>query len=105
MRRQGPSARRPTENKSDAHRINDTSFDVDEPNRFWCGDITYIWTKEGWMYLAVVLGLFSRQVVGFSMGERMTRTVSAPAGPIENLRTHPKFHLPAGPRWGYLISA
>jgi putative transposase len=78
MRRQGPSAGRPTENKSDAHSINDTSFDVDEPNRFWCGDITYIWTKEGWMYLAVVLGLFSRQVLGFSMGERMIPKVPRP---------------------------
>jgi putative transposase len=48
-------------------------FDVEAPNRFWSGDITYIWTDEGWMYLAVVIDLFSRQVVGFSMGERMTR--------------------------------
>ena len=48
-------------------------FNVEAPNRFWSGDITYIWTDEGWMYLAVVIDLFSRQVVGFSMGERMTR--------------------------------
>jgi len=53
----------------------DRQFDVDEPNRFWSGDITYIWTDEGWVYLAVVLDLFSRQVVGFSMGERMTRAL------------------------------
>lgn len=50
-------------------------FDVDEPNRFWSGDITYIWTDEGWLYLAVVIDLFSRQVVGFSMSERMTRAL------------------------------
>ena len=48
-------------------------FDVEAPNRFWSGDITYVWTGEGWMYLAVVIDLYSRQVVGFSMKERMTR--------------------------------
>jgi putative transposase len=50
-------------------------FDVSEPNRVWSGDITYVWTDEGWLYLAVVIDLFSRQVVGFSMGERMTRAL------------------------------
>ena len=39
-------------------------FDVQEPNRVWVTDITYIRTYEGWLYLAVVLDLFSRQVVG-----------------------------------------
>jgi putative transposase len=48
-------------------------FDVEAPNRFWSGDITYIWTDEGWVYLAVVIDLFSRRVVGFSMNEHMTR--------------------------------
>jgi putative transposase len=46
-------------------------FDVKEPNRVYVGDITYIWTREGWLYLAVVIDLFSRQVVGWSMAERM----------------------------------
>jgi transposase InsO family protein len=48
-------------------------FDVAEPNRVWTGDITYVWTHEGWLYLAVVIDLHSRRVVGFSMNERMTR--------------------------------
>ena len=48
-------------------------FDVEQPNRFWTGDITYVPTDEGWLYLAVVIDLFSRQVVGFAMNERMTR--------------------------------
>jgi putative transposase len=48
-------------------------FSVDEPDRIWTGDITYLWTQEGWVYLAVVIDLFSRQVVGFAMNERMTR--------------------------------
>ena len=36
-----------------------------------CADITYVWTTEGWLYLATVIDLFSRQVVGFALGERM----------------------------------
>lgn len=45
----------------------DRQFDVDAPNRVWVTDITYIRTHEGWLYLAVVLDLFSRQVIGWSM--------------------------------------
>lgn len=48
-------------------------FTVDEPNRIWLSDITYIWTAEGWLYLAIVMDLFSRQVVGWSMGSRITK--------------------------------
>ena len=48
-------------------------FGVQEPNRVWTGDVTYVWTGEGWLYLAVVLDLFSRQIVGFAMAETMTR--------------------------------
>lgn len=51
----------------------DREFTVDDPDRVYVGDITYIWTQEGWLYLAVVLDLFSRQVVGWSMSHRMTR--------------------------------
>jgi putative transposase len=51
----------------------DREFTVSEPNRVYAGDITYIWTQEGWLYLAVVLDLFSRQVVGWSMSRRMTK--------------------------------
>lgn len=50
-------------------------FCVEAPNRVWSGDITYLWMDEGWLYLAVVIDLFSRQVIGFSMSERMTRTL------------------------------
>lgn len=46
-------------------------FDVSEPNQAYVGDITYIWTREGWLYLAVVIDLFSRHVVGWSMNKNM----------------------------------
>lgn len=50
-------------------------FSAAHPNRVWVGDITYIGTDEGWLYLAVVMDLFSRKVVGWSMSERMTATL------------------------------
>lgn len=49
----------------------DRGFDVERPNMAYVGDITYIWTREGWLYLAVVIDLYSRKVVGWNMGSRM----------------------------------
>lgn len=46
------------------------SFQVDTPNQVWCGDITYIWAGSRWCYLAVVLDLFTRRVVGWALAER-----------------------------------
>ena len=46
-------------------------FTVASPNRVWAGDITYVWTTEGWLYLAVVLDLYSRTVIGWAMGTRL----------------------------------
>lgn len=48
-------------------------FTASAPNQKWVADITYLWTGEGWLYLAVVLDLYSRFVVGWAMGERVTR--------------------------------
>jgi putative transposase len=49
----------------------DRDFTTTEPDRVWVADITYIWTTEGWLYLAVIIDLFSRRVVGWSMAEHM----------------------------------
>lgn len=54
-------------------------FDVSAPNRAWVTDITYIRTHDGWLYLAVVLDLFSRQVIGWSMGSRIDRNLAMDA--------------------------
>lgn len=51
----------------------DRQFEPGEENRRWGADITYIWTQEGWLYLAVVLDLFSRRVVGWSMQPTLER--------------------------------
>jgi transposase InsO family protein len=50
-------------------------FNATRPNQKWVSDITYIWTEEGWLYLAVIVDLYSRMVVGWSMSERMTSTL------------------------------
>ena len=50
-------------------------FDASDINQKWVGDITYIWTDAGWLYLAVVLDLYSRRVIGWSMGDRMTQSL------------------------------
>jgi transposase InsO family protein len=48
-------------------------FSCSTINEKWCGDITYLWTDEGWMYLAIVIDLFSRRVIGWSLNHRMTK--------------------------------
>jgi len=55
-----------------APNILNREFTIETPNQAWVGDITYIWTAEGWLYLATVIDLFSRRVVGWSMDSRMT---------------------------------
>jgi transposase InsO family protein len=53
----------------------DRKFEVDAPDVAWVTDITYVWTDEGWLYLAAILDLFSRRVVGFAMSERIDRAL------------------------------
>lgn len=48
-------------------------FEAPRPNTRWSGDLTYVWTGQGWLYLAVILDLFSRRVVGWAMGSRPDR--------------------------------
>lgn len=55
-----------------AANVLDRQFDAPSPNRKWAADFTYIWTGEGWLFLAVVVDLFSRRVVGWSMQPTMT---------------------------------
>ena len=50
-----------------AANILDRDFQADRPNQKWLADFTYVWTAEGWLYVAVVLDLFSRRIVGWSM--------------------------------------
>jgi len=54
-------------------------FSATRPAEKWCSDITYIWTAAGWLYLAVVIDLFSRRIVGWAMNVRMTSQLVADA--------------------------
>ena len=56
-----------------AENVLDRQFTVDRPDTVWAGDITYIRTRQGWLYLAVVLDLFSRTVVGWAVGKDLSR--------------------------------
>ena len=58
-----------------ADNILDRKFDVDAPDVAWVTDITYVWTDEGWLYLAAILDLFSRRVVGHAMSKRIDRAL------------------------------
>jgi transposase InsO family protein len=51
----------------------DRNFQPERPNQVWASDLTYVWTKEGWLFLAVIVDLFSRQVVGWSLDKTMTK--------------------------------
>ena len=55
-----------------AENLLDRNFAPAAPNQAWSSDITYVWTDEGWLYLAVVLDLFNREIVGWSIKSRMT---------------------------------
>ena len=50
-------------------------FTANRPNEKWVGDITYVWTAKGWLYLAVFIDLFSRQVIGWSMSKRINKAL------------------------------
>jgi transposase InsO family protein len=84
MRRNGIQATRPRPFKvttDSCHRLPiaentlDRQFTPEQANQVWASDITYVWTREGWLYLAIVIDLFSRRVVGWSMQQSMERSL------------------------------
>ena len=88
MREQGLRARekrrfqRTTDSQHDlpvAPNLLDRQFTVAAPNMAWVSDITYLWTREGWLYLVVILDLFSRRVVGWALRNRITRELAVEA--------------------------
>ena len=64
----------------------DRNFTADLPNQKWAGDISYVWTREGWLYLAVILDLHSRRVIGWAVSNRMKRDLAIRAA----VSIHPK---------------
>lgn len=68
-------------------------FTVARPDRVWAGDITYLWTQEGWLYLAALLDLSSRRVVGWACGERITHELTLSALKRAVQQRHPSAGL------------
>ena len=64
-------------------------FTVPAPNQTWVTDLTYVWTREGWLYLDVVLDLFSRRVVGWAMSPQMDQKMALDALAMALARRHP----------------
>ena len=71
-RRRGLPPDRGERSADAAANLLDRQFAVPAPNPKWVADFTYIWTAEGWLYVAVVLDLFSRRIVGWLMQSTMT---------------------------------
>ena len=63
-------------------------FDPEAPNSVWCGDITYLRTGEGWLFLATVIDLFSRRVIGWSVADHMRTELVADA--LDDGSRHPQ---------------
>lgn len=74
---------RATTDSRHAHPVADNllarQFEVAAPNQVWVGDITYVPTDEGWLYLATLVDLFSRRIVGWAMSERIDRQLTLTA--------------------------
>jgi len=68
-------------------------FDVNAANQVWASDISYLWTDEGWMYLAVVLDLYSRAVIGFSMQAHLNAALATEALQMALWRRKPQSGL------------
>src|SRR5512139_821036 len=71
-----------------APNVLDRSFEAPAPNRKWIADFTYVWTAEGWLYVAAVVDLFSRRVVGWSMSDASAATCGADCADRARRRTH-----------------
>lgn len=82
-------------------------FAVTAPNQVWCGDITYIWAGTGWVYLAVVLDLFSRRIVGWALSAKADSAVVCRALDMAyQTRGRPNgvlFHSDQGSQYGSLM--
>jgi len=71
-RRRGLPKDRAAREAAVAENVLDRAFEAVAPNQKWIADFTYVWTAEGWLYVAAVIDLFSRRVVGWSMSATMT---------------------------------
>jgi putative transposase len=72
-----------------AQNLLDRTFDAETPDARWTADITYLWTGQGWLYLAVILDLFSRRIVGWAMEQTLERRLVLSALDMAIASRHP----------------
>jgi len=103
----GPHAyKQATVERPDIPNVLDRQFDVDHANQVWCGDISYIWSGTHWVYLAVVLDLFARRIVGWALSNNPDTDLTIKALEYAyQLRGKPEdvlFHSDQGCQYGSL---
>jgi len=92
-RRNKPVGTKRRKGASAAPNLLDRDFRAEQPNRKWVSDTTYVWTKEGWLYVAVVLDLFSRLVVGWAMAAAIKGDTCIASGVVgEGTTAEADFH-------------
>lgn len=101
-----PKWKQTTNSKHDlpiAPNLINQDFNVDLPNTVWVGDITYNWTEEGWLYTAIVKDLCTKDVVGYAMGDRITKELAIKAMNMAIHRERPEsgliFHSDRGSQY------
>jgi putative transposase len=81
----------------------DRNFEASKPNKAWVSDITYLWTTEGWLYLAVIIDLYSRLVIGWSLNNRIDKCLIKDALRMAIWRRRPEsdliFHTDRGSQY------
>lgn len=86
-----------------AENLLDQNFQVEEANKVWVSDITYIGTEEGWLYLAIIMDLYSRKIVGWGMSDRLTNDLIEAALNQAIMRRNPQpgliFHSDRGSQY------
>jgi transposase InsO family protein len=75
-----------TKIKNAAPNLVKQNFSSSRPNQLWTRDLTYIWTREGWLYFAIILDVFARRIVGYAMGVRLSASLVTAA--LEQALTH-----------------
>jgi len=92
-RRSRPITTKQDEQNSVAPNILDQNFMAEQPNQKWVGDITYIATREGWLFLAILMDLFSRRIVGWAMGVKIDGLLVQKAWKMAIANRHPAKEL------------
>jgi putative transposase len=92
-RRRGPKTTDSRHGYGVAPNLLERNFDVMAPNVAWCGDITYVWTEEGWLYVSVLLDLYARKVVGWAMSDHIDKQLVTDALKMALGRRQPEVGL------------